>query len=312
MSGQIPEDKRQLTVQGRSIPKFALQETKQFFTSQIRKPLILTLANIIMGTFIGILLGVSGTAWGIGLLVGLSVFVISSLISLAAIYLWHLVIEAPRSILREHQKAIDYLTPIAFLPDIDITVNEALIELRNHNDVDSVNCFLDVTLHNKSVIESNLRSWSLALMVNSRKCEHVIALPTVKYFYLSIVVLDFIPVSAVDFEEREVAHRKLEDLSEKISEQHVLIKGHSKSGWLGFTAHDLNLPVNSVVEWVSEQDDEGEYKTYQTEVDRIPDLSAITELILTVVDGYGTAKTVNVKGPFTKYGKRIKPLIESE
>jgi hypothetical protein len=125
-------------------------------------------------------------------------------------------------------------------------------------------------------------------------------------FYLSIVAEDFSYYHPEEPEERELEKREMDDLSAKITEVHTLTKERSKSGWLGFTVYDLDLPLDTQTREMAEQNEEGEYVVYEIEEPIGVRTDTIKELALSVTDGYGKETTIIIKRPFRKYGKRIR------
>jgi|GEM_PF-4639854 len=290
------KDKHHISIDGQSVPVYALSATGEFLKAHVLTTLVMTLVSLTIGVLLG-----ATTSWWLGL-TGFTLTVVATLVLMFAYYL----AKAPLVELGHHQIILEALTAKALRPNIEITIHEAIVELRPGNNRESVNCFIEATIHNNSDIETNLRRYSLAVVERQRTCTHIVPIKNLDQFYLSIVTEDFSYYHPDVSEERELEKRELDDLSAKITEVHTLTKERSKSGWLGFTVYDLDLPLDTQTREIAEQNEDGEYVVYEIEEPIGVRIDTIKELALSVTDGYGKEETRIIKGPFRKYGKRIR------
>jgi uncharacterized MnhB-related membrane protein len=297
-----------LIIRGRTLLSFAWRQTWNFSKDTIGRNLTLIILTAIASIILGL------TQSGLLSIVGAIAPIVITIILVFGYYL----IKAPLVALAETQTTVRELTnrfnAERPLPELDVTIHEALIELHprknwsgwSQEDRESINCFIEATIHNKSDVETNVRRYHLYALIDQRAYRHVVPIKQLDHFYLSIVTEDFSARYPEEPEQRELDKFELENLGAKIAENVTLTKTSSKTGWLGFTVYDLNLPFETQTKDYAYQNEEGEYVADERDEAIGIRTDLISELVLTVVDGYGREKAISVRAPFTKYGKRIR------
>lgn len=285
----------------------AISRTFKVGKEQILAPIVMTIATI----------GISWLfAWPHGsafsLKIALLTVLCSSLVGLATYFLFNLGRE-PLIILREHQAILDSTLarlrlleadPKQALPVVTVTIRDALVESLDG----TPQCFLNINVHNETEEETNLTNYVLTLKIIDKTYD-TNTLLEVSEFYLS----RFSEVYVEDYEEpeeQEIGKEDLEDFLAKIRHRPLLRKGPSVFGWIAFTAHHAQLPIEVKTIGVNEysvQNEEGEYEIIEDpETRRFPNFNALTEMTLTLTDGYNQPHTATIKAPFRQHGKRIK------